>query len=258
MILSLTDGLALAASGLLAGVVNAIAGGGTFFTFATLMAVGLPPVAANATSAVSLVPSSIAATLAYRKEIVALRRLLIPLGIVSGLCGLAGGWLLLHTDNTTFRGLIPWLLLFATLLFAASPLIPGLMRRLRRQAGVVAPEPKATAGAIALQGVVAVYGGYFGAGMGIMMLASLSLIFGPRFHEANAAKNLLSVLMQGFAVVLFLFTGLVHWPSAIVVTIAGIVGGVVGVRVGRHVPTLVIRWIVVAIGAALTVYYFLR
>ena len=258
MVLSLFDIAALSAAGLVAGVVNAIAGGGTFFTFATLMAVGLPPVAANATSAVSLVPSSIAAALAYRREIVALRRILVPLCTVSGLCGLGGGWLLLHTDNTTFRGLIPWLLLFATALFAASPLIPGLMRRLRRQADVAPGAPEATAGAVALQGVVAVYGGYFGAGMGIMMLASLSLIFGTRFHEANAAKNILSIFMQGFAVILFLFTGLVDWPSAIVVTVAGIIGGVLGVRAGRIVPTPVIRWIVVGIGALLTVYYFLR
>ncbi len=258
MTLSLLDMMALAGAGLLAGVVNAIAGGGTFFTFATLMAVGLPPVAANATSAVSLVPSSIAAALAYRREIVALRHLLLPLCAVSGLCGLGGGWLLLHTDNTTFRGLVPWLLLFATLLFAASPLIPGLMRRIRRQADVVPGAPKATAGAVALQGVVAVYGGYFGAGMGIMMLASLSLVFGDRFHEANASKNILSIFMQGFAVILFLFTGLVHWPSAIIVTVAGIVGGVLGVHVGRLVPTRVIRWVVVVIGLGLTVYYFLR
>ena len=254
--LSLPGVLALALAGLAAGVVNAIAGGGTFFTFATMMAVGLPPVAANATSAVALVPSSLASTLAYWREIVALRWLLVPFCAVSTLCGLGGGWLLLHTDNATFRGLIPWLLLFATLLFALSPRIPALMARLGRT--TAAAEPAASPGALALQGAVAVYGGYFGAGMGIMMLASLSLTFGTRFHEANATKNILSIFMQGSAVALFLFTGLVHWPSAIVVTLAGIVGGALGVSVGRRVPVRHIRRVVVAIGAALTVYYFWR
>ena len=117
------EAIILIGAGLLAGGVNAIAGGGTFFTFAALMAVGVPPVAANATSAVSVMPGSIASTVAYRAELVALGRKLAPLYLISAAGGLAGGWLLLNTDNTTFRGLVPWLLLFATFLFAISPKI---------------------------------------------------------------------------------------------------------------------------------------
>ncbi|WP_043768905.1 sulfite exporter TauE/SafE family protein [Roseivivax isoporae] len=254
---SLLDLVALAGAGTLAGIINAIAGGGTFFTFATLMAIGLPPVAANATSAVSVVPGQIASALAYRGEILALSRVLVPLCAVSAIGGLFGGWLLLNTDDTTFRGLVPWLLLFATVLFALSPRIPALMQRLRGAAGTPLPAAaRATTGALALQGVVAIYGGYFGAGMGIMMLASLSIVFGDRFHDANAAKNILAVCMQGFAVLLFVFSGLVHWSEAIVITLSSVTGGFLGVVVARRVPVPVMRWTVVAIGAALSAWYF--
>lgn len=253
------DGLLLAGAGLVAGGVNAIAGGGTFFTFAALMAVGIPPVAANATSAVAVMPGSIASTVAYRSEILALGRKLVPLCLISAAGGLAGGWLLLNTDNTTFRGLVPWLLLFATVLFAVSPKILPLMNYVKSKNAHV--EQSATSipfGGLVLQGFVAVYGGYFGAGMGIMMLASLSLIFGDRFHDANSAKNILSVFMQGFAVILFLFSGLVHWPEALVVTASSILGGILGVVVARRVPTSVIRWSVIIVGAALSTLYFVR
>jgi uncharacterized membrane protein YfcA len=256
----LFDIIILSLAGLVAGTVNAIAGGGTFFTFAALMAVGLPPIAANATSAVSVMPGSIASTFAYRSEIRALGKILLPLCLISAVGGLLGGWLLLGTDNTTFRGLVPWLLLFATVLFAISPKMPGLLARIRRTrirpaagAGV-----RVTAGAIALQGIVAIYGGYFGAGMGIMMLASLALVFGDRYHDANAAKNILSVFMQGFAVILFLFSGLVHWPEAAVVTVSSIIGGSAGVVVAKQIPTKFIRLAVVAVGALLSAWYFLQ
>jgi len=248
----------LAGAGLLAGTINAIAGGGTFFTFAALMAVGVPPVAANATSAVSVMPGSIASTWAYRREIAALGKMLVPLCIISAIGGLFGGWLLLNTDNTTFRGLVPWLLLFATLLFAASPHIPALLARLKGAAVAADAKAKTTAGAIALQGIVAIYGGYFGAGMGIMMLASLSLVFGERYHDANAAKNILSVFMQGFAVILFLFSGLVHWPEAVIVIITSVIGGTYGVVLAKRVPTKFVRYSVVIVGAALSCWYFIR
>ncbi|RVV99420.1 sulfite exporter TauE/SafE family protein [Mesobaculum littorinae] len=253
------DLLALVGAGTLAGIINAIAGGGTFFTFATLMAIGLPPVAANATSAVSVLPGQIASALAYRREIAALARVLVPLCAISAVGGLFGGWLLLNTDDTTFRGLVPWLLLFATILFAVSPRIPAFMQHIRGGAGMTTnPVPKATIGALALQGIVAIYGGYFGAGMGIMMLASLSIVFGDRFHDANASKNILAVFMQGFAVILFVFSGLVQWPEAVVITLSSITGGFLGVVVARRVPVPVMRWTVVAVGAALSAWYFVN
>ena len=107
-----------------------------------------------------------------------------------------------------------------------------------------------------LQGAVAVYGGYFGAGMGIMMLASLALTFEDRFHDANAAKNILSVFMQGFAVILFLFSDLVHWPEAAIITVSSVVGGILGVRVAKAISPPLIRWAVITVGAALTTVLF--
>ena len=256
---SLLDLLALVGAGTLAGIINAIAGGGTFFTFATLMAIGLPPVAANATSAVSVLPGQFASALAYRREITALARVLVPLCAISAVGGLFGGWLLLNTDDTTFRGLVPWLLLFATMLFSLSPRIPALIQRIKGGSDMTTnPVPRATIGALALQGTVAIYGGYFGAGMGIMMLASLSIVFGDRFHDANASKNILAVFMQGFAVILFVFSGLVQWPEAVVITLSSITGGFLGVVVARRVPVPVMRWTVVAVGAALSAWYFVN
>lgn len=256
---SLINTAMLMAAGSLAGFVNAIAGGGTFFTFAALMAAGLPPVAANATSAVSVLPGQISSTFAYRREVLEIGTKLIPLGVVSAVGGLIGGWLLLYTDNTTFQGLVPWLLLTATVLFAVSPRIPTWIKSVRDQRGdSVRSRPTMGIAAIALQGLVAIYGGYFGAGMGIMMLASLSLVFQDQFHAANAAKNILAVLMQGFAVCMFIISGIVHWPEAIIVMGSSVVGGWLGVVIAKHVTAKLIRWSVVLSGAALSFWYFLH
>jgi uncharacterized membrane protein YfcA len=251
------DVLLLVAAGLAAGVVNAVAGGGTFFTFGALMAVGLPPVVANATSAVSVLPGQIMSTIAYRREIAALGQRVVPLAIVSAIGGAFGGWLLLRSGDTTFRLLVPWLLLAATLLFAASPVISA-----RLLPALASGKPHSnrvtTALTIALQALVAVYGGYFGAGMGIMMLATLSLTYGDRFHEANAAKNILAVLMQGLAVVLFAGSGVVAWKEAAIVTVASIAGGWWGVGLGRRIPLALIRLCVVGAGLGLAAVYFVR
>jgi uncharacterized membrane protein YfcA len=255
----LLDSLILVAAGVVAGIVNAIAGGGTFFTFAALMATGLPPIGANATSAVSVLPGQVASALAYRRELATLGTSLVPLGIVSAFGGLAGGWLLLNSDNTAFQGLVPWLLLIATLLFAISPFIPAWLEQVRRRKQNSARSTiSAKGGALVLQGMIAVYGGYFGAGMGIMMLATLPLIFGGNFHAANAAKNILAVLMQGLAVILFLASGFVQWPEAIIITLSSIFGGWLGVIVAKLVSIDFIRYSVIATGASLTFWYFIR
>ncbi len=247
----------LVAAGGLAGVVNAIAGGGTFFSFAALTATGLTPLAANATSAVAMLPGQVASTLAYRRELVALGPTLPPLAGVSALGGLAGGFLLLHSGGAAFQVLVPWLLLAATVLFAMSPWIGSWTTRRR---GVMEPGrgSRAGVGALAIQGLVAVYGGYFGAGMGILMLASLALVFGDDYHAGNAAKNVLAVLMQGFAVLLFLSSGIVHWPEAALVAGSGMAGGWFGVKVARFVPPAIIRAAVVLTGLTLTVWFAVR
>ncbi len=257
MALSPAEAALLVAAGGLAGAVNAIAGGGTFFTFAALTAAGLTPLAANATSAVAMLPGQAASTLAYRRELTVLGPTLLPLAGISATGGLAGGFLLLHSGGAIFRVLVPWLLLAATLLFAASSWIGAWTTRRRSVPG---PGKGSRAGmvALAIQGLVAVYGGYFGAGMGILMLASLALVFGDDYHASNAAKNVLAMLMQGFAVLLFLLSGVVHWPEAALVAGSGITGGWFGVKVAQFMPLPLIRFSVVLTGLALTLWFAVR
>src|SRR5215212_7859016 len=223
--MDLSTALLLAASGLAAGLVNAIAGGGTFFTFSALVAAGLPPVVANATSAVAVTPANLSSAWAYRRELSANLRRLAALGAVSLVGGLLGAYILTVTDNSAFRRLVPWLLLFATVLFAASPRIVALARAIGRYEGHH-PSTRAWASGLAFQGLVAIYGGFFGAGMGI--------------------------------VVLFVVAGLVSWPDAAVVGAASVAGGYLGVAFARRLSAGAIRWLVIAVGAALTVYFFVR
>lgn len=248
--------LLLAGSGLAAGLVNAIAGGGTFFTFSALVAAGLPPIVANATSAVAVTPGNISSAWAYRREIGVNLRRFAALGVVSLLGGLIGAYILTRTENASFRQLVPWLLLFATLLFAFSPWIVRAAKGMAPKSGEASPA--LFAAGLAIQFAVSIYGGFFGAGMGIVMLAALAITEGDDFHLINSAKHLCSTVIQLVAVVLFIYAGLVSWPETVVVGIATVAGGYLGVVLGRRVPGPLIRWIVIGVGAALTAYFFLR
>lgn len=249
----LTIGLLLL-SGFAAGAINALAGGGTIFTFSALLMTGIPPISANATSAIAVLPGQIAAAFAYKTEIMRHFRRLLPMTIVSAIGGTLGSILVLNSGNEVFRFLVPYLLLFATVLFICAPQIATLGAKLaaKQKGGKIGPLP------VSIQGLVAVYGGYFGAGMGIMMLASLSLTEGRNFHAANAAKSLLASVMQGLAVIVFIFTGNIHYGYAILVAVASIAGGWITIRVGKVIPTIFIRWFVILTGLALSLFYFLR
>jgi uncharacterized membrane protein YfcA len=255
--MELTTAALLAASGLAAGLVNAIAGGGTFFTFSALIAAGLPPVVANATSAVAVTPANLSSAWAYRKELAANMKRFAALGLVSLIGGLGGAYILTVTNNDAFRQMVPWLLLFATLLFAASPRIVALARAIGKAEGHH-PSTKAWAAGLAFQFAVSIYGGFFGAGMGIVMLAALAITEGDDFHLINSAKHLCSTLIQLIAVVLFVAKGLVSWPETVVVGLASVAGGYLGVVFGRRLSAAAIRWLVIAVGAALTLYFFIR
>ncbi|HEY0877673.1 MAG TPA: sulfite exporter TauE/SafE family protein, partial [Zeimonas sp.] len=206
--------IVVAVAGFLAGAVNSVAGGGTFFSFPALLAVGVPPVIANASNAVALWPGSLAGAWAFRRE---LRRFAVSLPALSAIAfvgGIAGGLLLLRTSNERFSMLVPWLLLLATLLFAFSgPLSSGirsLLRRARQQHERAlenersheraAPMRQFGPGGYLFQGVVSIYGGFFGAGMGILMIASLAIQGFDDLHEINALKNWLSAVIYSVAV----------------------------------------------------------
>jgi uncharacterized membrane protein YfcA len=244
----------LVAAGLAGGTTNALAGGATFFTFPAMLGIGLAPVIANASNTVALWPASLVAVWAQgRRSIADVRRLLLPLAGVSVVGSAVGAFLLLHTSDRAFLKLVPFLLLVATALFAGSPLI---LRRLRARAP--AGRVRLGPGKLAMMTVVALYGGYFGAGIGIMMMAGLSLAGLDDVRVANAVKNLLAGAINGVAVVIFVASGAVAWPSALVMLVGAVTGGALGGRLAGVIPVKTLRVGVIAIGSFLTVWYFWR
>ena len=250
--MSLSEIFLLAVAGLLSGTINAVAGGGTFFSFGALLAVGLPPITANATSAVAMVPGYVASAIAYRNEVGAVWRVAIVLGIASALGSLIGAVILIALDNQTFARFVPWLLLAATLVFAVGPRVSKMLPERAHD------DPGHRLIAALVQFVMSIYGGFFGAGMGIMMLASLGITEGQNFHRINALKHILSTIIQTASIVIFVQGGVISWPEALVLIVAVVIGGWFGVGVARRFPLSVVRGFVIATGAALAVYYFLN
>lgn len=254
--MTLDDVILLGGAGLLAGLVNAVAGGGTFFTFSALVATGMPAIVANATSAVAVLPGAFASAAAYRQEALANWRHFAVLGIISLAGSAVGAVILLNLEDAEFRAMVPWLLLAATVLFAFSPKIGAFFRTRGRAAARSGPLGRAIGRIV--QFLVAIYGGFFGAGMGILMLASLAVTEGDDFHRINAAKVILSILINGIAVALFIVSGVVVWPAALVVMATCIAGGYLGVVAAKAVPTVYVRWFVVGVGSLLSLYFFGR
>ena len=251
--------------GFAAGAVNSLAGGGTFFSFPALMAAGLPPVVANASNSVALWPGSLTAAWAYRKELASYRRYLIPMGLASLIGGAAGGMLLLAAGDARFSALIPWLLAFATALFAFSPQLSAALKLLRPAARTKQDHPAAGSdhdGGSPVnwlaQLLVAVYGGFFGAGMGILMMASLAIAGHEDVHHINAIKNLLGAIIYSVTVITFVVAGAVSWSHTLVMLVAASVGGYAGARMARNMHGPALRRIVIAVGCALTAYYFYK
>jgi len=243
----------IAIAGLLAGAVNAVAGGGTFFSFPALLAVGLPPVIANASNAVALWPGSLAAAWAFRRELRRFRSSLAAMSLVALGGGLLGGLLLLATSNTLFTRLVPWLLLTATMLFACSDRLSTLTSDSAREAA----GRGFGAGGHGFQFAVSVYGGFFGAGMGIVMLAALAIQGIHDIHELNALKNWLSALIYSVAVITFITAGAVSWPHTLVMLIASTFSSYCGARLAHRIAAVWLRRFIITIGAALTLYFFL-
>ncbi|MES2817918.1 MAG: sulfite exporter TauE/SafE family protein [Pseudomonadota bacterium] len=249
--MSLTDILLLVGAGFAAGGMNALAGGGTFFSFPALLAAGLPPITANATNAVALWPASLAGAWAARDSLRPLGRYLVPL-LFAGLCGgLLGGLLLLVGGDAVFAMLIPWLLLVATALFAASP---WLSRALAARRIDAAHPPHNTLSLGAHIGV-SIYGGYFGAGMGILQLAAFS-IEGHPLVRANALKNLISAVIYSVATLTFVIAGRVSWPELGMLLAGATVGGYAGGALSQHLPPRLLRALVIGVGSGMTLYYF--
>ncbi len=245
----------------MAGAVNAIAGGGSLITFPLLVFLGREPILANATNTVSLSPGSVAALYGFRRELDGLGRWIVLGSIPSIAGGLAGGWLLLRTPERVFEDLVPWLIAFATALFALSGPITRAVRRHARDdaahAGGVPLAPR-WAEALGYQFLVSVYGGYFGAGIGIMMLAGLALVGFTAIHRMIALRNVYAIWINGVAAAYFIACGTVDWPDAAVLTAGQIAGSWLSARVARRLRPSTVRAIVIAVGVAMAGSFFLR
>jgi len=251
--MSLAQALFLFAAGFAGGTVNAIAGGATFFTFPAMLAAGIPPVAANASNTTALVLGSVIAAWAQRQDLAdaGLRRLPVLAGLsLAG--GAAGAILLLVTSDRAFMVLVPFLLLIATALFAFSPRLLATIRRHRPAQGGL----NLNAWTVLILILCLVYGGYFGAGLGIMLLAGLAIAGLEELRVANALKNGMSALVNGTAVAVFISQGIIVWPAALVMMMGASLGGFLGAKIARHLPNRVFRAIVITVGSVLTMWYF--
>ncbi len=249
--MTLQTALFLIGIGGFGGVWNAIAGGATLFTFPALMAAGLPPVIANATNYLALLPSNAAALPAYRRELASVGAALWPLMAVSGLGAVAGSLLLLVTEQALFEVLIPFLILLATVLFACGERLRAVL--LRRWQG-----RSAGTALYAALFIFSIYGGYFGAGLGILLLAIAQIMGYASFHVANAIKNLLATSFTVLSIVVFGFGGLIAWPEAGLVMLGSTAGGYLGGRYARLVNEKYLRGGVIAFGLVLSCVYFAR
>lgn len=250
-------------AGVLAGAINAIAGGGTLISFPALLWIGRDPIVANITNTVAIWPGSLAGAIGFRRELSTTRRWLLLLIFPSLAGGALGSWLLLRTPTSLFDRLVPFLILGATLLLAAQELITS---RLAAGAGAAgqppATDPHPATGwmifVFVFQLLVGVYGGYFGAGMGILMLAALGLIGLTDLHQMNALKNVLAVCINGIAAIYFTFAGAVMWKDVGVMMVGTIAGGFLGARVARRLGRKFVRGAVVVIGIVMTIALLLK
>lgn len=242
---------------LIGGALNSVAGGGSFIGVPALLSVGITPVVANATTTLAMWPGSLSSALAYRREIVRARHWLLTLGAASLAGGLLGGWLLIRTSDQRFLQLLPWLMLAAATTFTvggglADRWLPGRAPTNR------APSARAPVWILLFQFVVAIYGGYFGGGMGIMMLAAFSVAGMTDIHEMNGIKTLLAVAINGVALVEFIVNGAIAWAPGLIMVAGGIAGGYFGAVLARRIEASVIRAIVIVVAWTMTAYFFVR
>jgi uncharacterized protein len=246
-----------------AGAVNALAGGGTLITFPTLTALGLPAVAANVTNTLAVAPGALGGLVTQRRELAGQGKRLARLAPTAFLGGLAGGYLLLHTSEALFRHLVPWLILAASALLAVQePLRAWLLRRLTGSAaapgGALEHGPHGEAVATVLVFAASVYGGYFGAGLGVIVLAVLGLVLHDSLTRLNATKQAIGFAANLAAALLFAVGGPVQWTAAAVMAVGAVAGGAIGGHLAGRVRASTLRLVVVLIGVLVGLAYLIR
>ncbi len=244
-------------AGLVAGAINSVAGGGSLISFPGLVGAGIPTVIANATNTALIWPGTLSSAVAYREDLTRERSLLLTLLIPSLVGGILGAVILVVTPEEIFARIVPLLVLFATVLFATS----DLFKRLGKNGGGDHLEKINWRNGIwgfCFQLFVATYGGYFGAGMGILMLASLSVMGLRDVHRMNALKTVLGTAINGVALIFFIFKGLIVWPVAIMMAIGAIIGGYGGARLAKHVNQRLLRGFIVVVGLTVSLWLFVK
>ena len=272
---------------LVGGLLNSVAGGGSFISFPALLLSGMLPIPANATNTIALWPGGVASALAYREHFTAeARRLMLPLLVTGIIGGVLGAFVLLHTPQATFMRLVPWLLLVATLMFVSSGRITSW---LRRRAGLATPGVTSSSsrsatdkgGAVSsgdipaphgahktpvllmvaglfLELILAAYIGYFGAGSGILTLALLALLGMESIHAMNGVKTVLVCTVNGVAIITFIVARIIVWPQALLMIVGASAGGYAGAYYAQKMNPQHVRWIVIAIGFGMSAYFFVR
>jgi uncharacterized protein len=253
----------LVGSSVAAGAINSVAGGGTLLSFPAAMASGLSAVVANATNSVAMTPGSLAAAWSYRRFLGDKARLTLVLALPAAVGATLGAYILRHTRPSLFEAIVPWLILGATLII----LLQQLGLRVGRGASaaprgasapVVQESPRRLGLVLFFQFLVGVYGGYFGAAMGIIMIAYLTLLGGMEIHQMNAIKNALAALMNGVASIYFFTRGMIDARAALLMTVGAIAGGFIGARIARRIQPRVVRWAVIVIGLGLGAIFAVR
>jgi len=231
------------------GALNAVAGGGSFLTLPALIVSGVSPVVANATSTLALWPASVGSTFAYRADIKTSRQWLIALGLTSVVGGLAGALLLVRTSDSSFLRLLPWLMLVAAATFSfGNSLRRTLLPKGHYGLAVV----------VVVQFFIATYGGYFGGGMGIMMLSTMALAGMTNIHEMNGLKSFLGVSINAVALATFILTGAITWKYGVTMAVGATLGGYVTASFARRLDARYVRMFVIVVGWTMTAYFFLR
>ena len=243
--MNLLEGAIILLAGIAAGVINAVAGAGTLITFPTLLALGIPPVTANMSNTVGLVPGTIAGAYGYRRELKGQWRSIAWMALFSAIGGVVGGVLLLILPAEAFSAVVPYLLLVAALLSAIQPRVA---RFVRRKSAETAHETRPLSFGLVL-GILAtgVYGGYFGAAQGVVLLALLGILWSTDMHRANGAKNVLAGVANVVSAGIFISSGMVDWMVVLLIGVGSATGGWLGARIGRRLPAVVLRTILVVI-----------
>jgi uncharacterized membrane protein YfcA len=253
--LNLLQSIAAFAAAFVAGAINSVAGGGTLVSFPTLIWLGLGSVTANATSTVAIWPGTVGSAWGYRREARKVTQRLWLMIIPSLVGGLAGAWLLKLTKPELFDRLVPFLILFATLLFMAQEPVQRLLGTAE-----AAKHQSNTwfAGGMVFQLLVGLYGGYFGAGIGILMLAALSIMGLTDIHEMNSLKVVLGGSVNGIAAVYFIVNGMVYWPYVLIMAVAAILGGYLAAGVARKLGKTFVRRVVIGVGFIMAISLFIK